>query len=146
MRVLAVAVAALVLAGCGGSEAKPPAKADTAVRGDSYTVTVKPAGPNGHWVKLFLSPDLKTYLGQWSGECEVQTTYFIPARGGKPRPVTGRAGDESIALGWSGHRARVLIPRAVCGSQFETAGIYSIDPRGGPPKLLRRLKSRLGGA
>jgi hypothetical protein len=97
-------------------------------------------------VKLFLSPDAKTWLGQWSGECEVQTAYFIPVRGGKPRSVTGDAADEATALGWaSRNRARILVPRAACGKQFRRPGIYLVD-RAGHATLVKRVKARAGGA
>jgi hypothetical protein len=141
MRAALVIAAALLLVGCGTTKARPEAR-----QGDSETVTLRPAAANGRWVKLFLSPDQKMWLGQWLGECEVQTAYFIPAEGGKPRPVTGEAADESVALGWVGRKARILIPRAACGAQFRTPGIYLIDPDGGRATLLRRVKSRFGGA
>ena len=139
-----IAAAVVVVAGCGASKAAHRAKPQ--VRGDSYTIVLKPAGPLGHWGKLFLSPDNKTWLAQWSGECEVQTAYFIPARGGKLRPVTGHASDESIALGWASHnRARILVPRAACGSQFRRPGVYLVD-RQGHASFVKAVKARPGGA
>lgn len=136
---------AVVAVGCGASKRERPASPKPKVRGDSYTVVLRPVSPNGHWVKLFLSLDQKTWLGQWSGECEAQTAYFIPARGGEPRPVTGAAADESIALGWAlGNRARILVPRAVCGGQFRRPGIYLVD-RQGHASLVKAVKSRPGG-
>ena len=144
MRIAAVFAAALVLAGCGSSRTSKPAA--TAVHGDSYTVVLKPAGASGHWVKLLLSPDGKTWLAQWSGECEVQTAYFVPARGGKALPVTGHASDESLALGWAAHnRARILVPRAACGSQFRKPGVYLVD-REGNATFVKAVKARRGGA
>jgi hypothetical protein len=141
---LAVAAIAVLVAGCGSSKASKPAT--TTVHGDSSTVVLKPAGKSGRWVKLYLSPDMKTWLGQWSGECEVQTAYFLPAHGGKARPVTGHASDESVALGWASHnRARILVPRAACGSQFRKPGIYVVD-RAGHATLVKHVKSRPGGA
>ena len=144
MRAALVVAAIVVLVGCGSSKTTKPAT--TTVHGDSYTVVLKPAGKNGHWVKLYLSPDTKTWLGQWSGECEVQTAYFLPAHGGKARPVTGHAGDESIVLGWAApNRARILVPRAACGSQFRKPGIYAVD-RAGHATLVKRVKTGPGGA
>ena len=144
MRVAAVAAAALVLAGCGSSKTATPAV--TTTHGDSHTVVLKPAGPNGRWVKLLLSPDGKTWLAQWSGECEVQSAYFVPADGGKARPVTGHVSDESLALGWAAHnRARILVPRAACGSQFRKPGVYLVD-RDGNAKFVKGVKARPGGA
>ena len=144
VRAIALLAAVAVVAGCGSARSKPAASSKR--RGDSYTVVLKPAGRIGHWVKLSLSPDGKTWLAQWSGECEVQTAYFVPARGGNARPVTGHASDESMALGWATHnRARILVPRAACGSQFEKPGIYLVD-RSGHATLVKRIKARHGGA
>jgi len=143
MRCLAVLAAVAVAAGCGATKTKPAGTSGP--RSDSYTVVLKPAGPLGHWQNLYLSPDTKTWLAQWSGECEAQSAYFIPAHGSKPRPVTGHASDESLALGWASHnRARILVPRPACGSQFRTPGIYLVD-RQGHATLVKRLKRRLAG-
>jgi hypothetical protein len=145
VRCAAILAAAVVLAGCGSSHAERAAKAKPKIHSDSYSVVLEPVGPIGHWVKLFLSLDGKTWLAQWSGECEVQTTYFIPARGGKARPVTGHEADESIALGWAlRNRARILVPRAACGSQFRRPGIYLVD-RQGRATFVKPVKARLGG-
>lgn len=147
MRVAAAAALAatgVALAGCGSSSADKAGP--TARHGDSSSVVVKPVASAGHWVKLVLSPDTKTWLGQWSGECEVQTAYFVPAHGGKARSVTGHASDESLVLGWSaGNRARILVPRAACGSQFRTPGIYLVD-RQGRAALVKKVTGRRGGA
>jgi hypothetical protein len=145
VRTVAIVAATILVAGCGASKTKQAASPKPQVRGDSYTVVLKPVGPIGRWVKLFLSNDGKTWLAQWSGECEVQSTYFIPARGGKPRPVTGHETDESVALGWALHnRARVLLPRPACGSRYRRPGIYLID-RQGDAIFVKPVKSRLGG-
>jgi hypothetical protein len=141
MRWAALVLLAVVLTGCGSTKAEPKASPQ---QGDASKLVVQPAGRLGAWQKLLLSPDTRTYLGQWSGECETQTAYFVPARGGKPRPVTGHASDESIALGWVGRRARILVPRAACGSQFGKPGIYLVD-RAGHATLVKRLKGQLGG-
>lgn len=139
MRSLGVLLLALALAGCGSTKATPPA------RGGAKTLVVRPGGRNGFWRKLLLSPDGKTYLGQWSGECEVQETFFVPAAGGEPRPVTGR-GEESVALGWAPrNRARILVPRAACGSQFRRPGVYLVD-RSGHSVLVTASRPKPGGA
>jgi hypothetical protein len=107
--------------------------------------------PVGHWERLWLSPDGRTLLAQWIAECEVPIAFFIPAGGGKPRAVTGdrdwRNAPESVARGWTRDgRARVLLPRGACGGSFRIPGVYLIDPRGGEPTLVKRVKARLGGA
>jgi hypothetical protein len=141
-------VLVVVLAGCGGGatrHAAPAAKVDH-VHADSYPVTLRPAEPLGFWRKVELSPSLKWWLGQWSGECEVQSTYLIPARGGKPRPILGPA-DESSALGWTRNgKAKILIPNGPCGGSRHPAGVYAVDPDTLRLTLLKRVKPRVGGA
>jgi hypothetical protein len=135
-----------LLAGCGSTEAR---RTTTGLHPQTRAsaVVVRTPGGIGHWTKLLLSPDGRTYLGQWSGECETPEAFFVPADGGKPRPVTGRRGDETIALGWAPrNRARILVPRAMCGTQFDKAGLYLVDPRGGAPVFVRAAKLRAGGA
>jgi dipeptidyl aminopeptidase/acylaminoacyl peptidase len=104
-----------------------------------------PRGPIGYWRSLALSPDGKTLLAQWSGECESPNAFFIPAHGGKPRPVTGerdwRDAPESVAYGWTrGGLARVLLPQGACGSGAHRPGVYLIDPRSGRMTFERGIK------
>jgi hypothetical protein len=95
------------------------------------TATASDAGRVGHWAWAALSPDGLTLLGQWSAECEVPIAFFMPAKGGKPRVVTGEedwaASPTSVALGWSTDgRAIVLFPSASpCGTAGK-AGLYLI--------------------
>ncbi len=50
-------------------------------------------------------------------------------------------------LGWAPqNRARILVPRAACGRQFDKVGVYLVDPRGGKPVFVRATKLRAGGA
>ena len=143
VRASAVALVSLALlaGGCGASKHERAAPTTTGA-----TVVLKPVGPVGHWVKLLLSLDGKTWLGQWSGECEVQETFFIPAGGGKPRPVTGHRGDESVALGWAPqNRARIQVLRSACGGKFRKPGIYLVD-RAGHASLVKLQKAQPGGA
>jgi hypothetical protein len=103
--------------------------------------------PAGFWVgdRLFPSPDRKTLLVQWSGQCEVQSTYLLSAQTGARRSILGPA-DESSALGWTRDgRAKIRVPRPVCGGAHLRAGIYAIDPVTLKPTLLRRLRPRPGG-
>jgi hypothetical protein len=90
----------------------------------------RPAGTPlvGHWRNARLSPDGKTLLAQWSGECEAQIAYFIPAEGGEARPVTGRS-EWSEALGWTDDGvARVRLANGACGTTMHKPGVYLIDP------------------
>jgi hypothetical protein len=103
--------------------------------------------PAGYWVRerLFVSQDGQTLLAQWSGQCEVQSTYLISTDTGSRRAILGSA-DESSALGWTRDgSAKISVPRPVCGSAHLAAGIYAVDPVTLRPKLLRRLKPRPGG-
>jgi hypothetical protein len=103
--------------------------------------------PAGFWVpgRLFPSPDGKMLLAQWSGQCEVQSTYLVSAQTGERRPILRRT-DESSALGWTKDgAAKIIVPRATCGGSRLAAGIYAIDPATLKPTLLRRIKQRPGG-
>jgi hypothetical protein len=92
-----------------------------------------PLGANvGHWAKAFLSPDGKTFLAQWSAECEVPIAFFVDAGGGGPRVVTGEANwldaPESVADGWTGDgRAIVELPHGACGGSASQPGVYFIS-------------------
>jgi hypothetical protein len=82
----------------------------------------------GHWRTARLSPNGETVLAQWSGECEAQIAYFIPAEGGEARPVTGRS-EWSEALGWTGDGlARVRLSNGACGTTMHKPGVYLVDP------------------
>lgn len=110
-------------------------------------IVKKDPHPAGFWVpgRLFPSPDGKVLLAQWSGLCEVQSTYLVSAQTGKRRAILERA-DESTALGWTRDGlAKIAIPRPVCGGARLAAGIYAIDPATLRPTLLRRIKPRTGG-
>ena len=170
VRYVAVALLVLVTAGCGGS-GKTAAKSEdrgrciaaaaatdyllcgqptghamappsTIVRGDK--VIAKAIAPVGHWRSLFLSPDGKTLLVEWSGECEIPTAYFVPADGGKPRPLTNyaKASATSFALGWQGGKARVRLP--VGEWPDRKPGVYLVDPATMAKTLIRRLSMAHG--
>ena len=71
----------------------------------------KPPGAKvGHWAKAYLSPDGKTFLAQWSAECEVP---FSVLRAGSRRRAARRdrrgglgEGAASVADGWTEDGAR----------------------------------------
>jgi hypothetical protein len=96
----------------------------------AWTTVLRPseAPAHGWWRRVLPSPDRKTLLGQWSGDCELQTTYMIRV-GGRPRPIFSEA--ESFALGWSDDgRARVQVPITAKDVRGDVrSGIYRIHPR-----------------
>jgi hypothetical protein len=77
-------------------------------------------------------PMRQTVLAQWSGECEQQRTFFIPAGGGKPRVATGEhdwtKSPESEAIGWRGSHALVRL-RGAGETPATKPGVYLVDPR-----------------
>jgi hypothetical protein len=136
----AAAVATLlVLAGCGSTTTRTVTRvqrcngiaADLSfhyaicggrfVRDGESLAIGKPTGAKvGHWAKAYLSPDGRTFLAQWSAECEVPYAFLVPARGGVPRVVTGEAdwakASQSVADGWTDDgQAIVEISRGDCG-------------------------------
>jgi hypothetical protein len=95
--------------------------------------------PDGWWTSARLSPDGKTLLLQWSGECESPSAWYAPASGGKAKPLAGDTATESFALGWAPDgRAVVQFPRAACGAGIHRAGIYLVDVRSGRKTFVRR--------
>jgi hypothetical protein len=99
-------------------------------------------GPAGHWSGGFLSPDGDTLLAQWTAECEVPYAFFVPARGGTPRPVTGERRIEdappSIAHGWtqSGEAIIEVIPECSEGTPHAQTEILLISPKDGNQRRL----------
>lgn len=109
---------------------------------------IEHAGPAGFWVhdRIFRSPDRRTLLAQWSGECESQSTYLVSTDGGVTRPIFG--GAPSVAIGWSrDERARVLLPNDIWGMRAKRifrAGVYLVDPATLAARLERRVPLRRG--
>jgi hypothetical protein len=85
---------------------------------------------HGWWRRIVASPDRRTLLAQWSGECEVQSTYLVSTLNEKERPIF--RGNSSTAAGWSGDgRARVRLPAPVYGTDKRIRfrpGIYLVEP------------------
>jgi hypothetical protein len=106
-----------------------------------------PVGRSGYWVSAELSPDRKTLLLQWEGECETLTAYLARADGASLRPAVGDGATESAALGWTtGARAVLDLPKGACGASFRRPGIYLLDPRSRRPSLVYRGHGRLWGS
>jgi hypothetical protein len=100
--------------------------------GEALAIGKPPGAKAGHWAKAFLSPDGKTFLAEWSAECEVPTAFFVPARGGVPRLVTGEAkaaqAHPSQADGWSQDgRAIVEVWRGDCGVSRRDMYLVALD-------------------
>lgn len=97
----------------------------------------------GHWGQAWLSPDRTTLLAQWVAECEVPIAFFVDARTGAMRAVTGEnvwtEAPESIALGWGADgRAWVRLTKGYCGGAKHPPGVYLIDVATG--KLTRAAR------
>jgi hypothetical protein len=128
--------------------------------GDWYLLCTGPAGPwvavlhggrvrvlnprlgrgwSGSYLGAQLSPDARTLLLQYSGECETPIAFFASATGGAPRPVTGERewsrAPESYALGWTHDGAALVrIPRPACG-WGSGPGVYRISTTGARRRL-----------
>jgi hypothetical protein len=94
--------------------------------GEALAIGKPPGAKVGHWARAFLSPDGKTFLAEWSAECEVPTAFFVPSRGGVPRLVTGA--HPSQADGWSQDgRAIVEVWRGDCGVSKRDMYLVALD-------------------
>jgi hypothetical protein len=89
-----------------------------------------PPARSGWWRRVVTSPDRQTLLGQWSGECEIQSTYLVSAGTWKVRPIFRPSA--STAVGWSEDgRARVWLSEPVYGTDKRIRfrpGIYLVEP------------------
>jgi hypothetical protein len=105
----------------------------------------RPGHPKiGHWTWVAESPDRGTLLAQWSAECEIPVAFFIPAAGGKPRPVArDRYGPAtSTALGWTTDgRAIVELPSAECGAKAVRPGVFVVAPDTGEREYWKPVGS-----
>ena len=100
---------------------------------------------HGWWRRVIASPDRKTVLAQWSGECEAQSTHFVSAAGGTVRSIF--RGHASTIVGWSGRDlARVRLGEAIFrgNTQLWKPGIYLVDPRTLVARFERRRPPRPG--
>jgi hypothetical protein len=98
--------------------------------------------PAGWWRRVVTSPDRSTLLLQWSGECEVQSTYLLSSRGGSPRALF--RGHESTAIGWThGGDAVVRLTEAVWrgNAEVHAPGVYRVDRR---TLAVHRVRSKPG--
>jgi hypothetical protein len=85
-----------------------------------------PAAEIGSWQRMLLSPDRRTALALWSGECEIPTTYLVRVRDGRLTSL----GHETSPLGWT-HDGRAMVVYANgCGSPGHTPGVYFVSATG----------------
>jgi hypothetical protein len=141
MRLL-VAAAAIVLAGCGGSDEQAatttqvtrpqpdPAPLFYPVAQGSvpaWLEQIKPLKGLGRWQSAQLSPDGKTLLAQWTAECEIPVAFFVPLDTRKPRPVAP-VRYETVAVAWNADgRAGVFFNGGACGAGLERPGLYLVS-------------------
>lgn len=102
-------------------------------------------GTAGWWQRVVASPDRRTLLAQWSGECELQSTYLVSPADGGVRPVF--AAHASEALGWTrAGLARVRLAEQVWRGKavLHRPGIYLVDARTMTVRLERSLPAKPG--
>jgi hypothetical protein len=92
---------------------------------------------HGHWAGQFRSPDGRTLLGAWSGECESPSVWLT--EGDRPwRPIVPGKGDdvfppESVTVGWAPDgQAVVYFTEGICGTGFGRPGTYLVSTTGTP--------------
>jgi hypothetical protein len=149
-RAVAVVAGLVVLAGCGATTTRTEQcngiAADLSFHyaicgnrfvrdGKTLAIRKPPGAKAGHWAKAYLSPDGRTFLAQWSAECEVPSAFLVPVRGGVPRLATGEAdwtkAHPSVADGWTEDgRAIVEVWPGDCGPGAKGAKIYLVAQDG----------------
>ena len=86
----------------------------------------------GWYTSVTPSPDGRSLLLQYSGECETPIAFEVSAAGGRPRPVVGGAwqrAPESLGVGWTRAGAALvqLLPPA-CGAS-RSPGLWAFHGR-----------------
>ena len=135
--------APLPLVICGYPWSRRRTRPSTVYLGGRKVLGPLPSG-SGFWVNAERSPDRRTLLLQWEGECETFTAYLARADGGGLHPAVGTSATESAALGWTRSGRAVLdLPRGACGASFHRPGIYLLDPRTHRTSFVYRGHGRL---
>jgi hypothetical protein len=84
----------------------------------------------GHW-RLALAGPHGQLLAQWSGECEVPTTYVVSASHDRVRLVGKSHTVEALARGWTrAGNPLIEFPDGACGSGQTEPGLYQEDRPG----------------
>jgi hypothetical protein len=98
--------------------------------GARWAIVAPPNDRPGWWRRIVASADRTMLLAQWSGECEVQSTYLVSTGSGRARAIL--RSKPSTAIGWSkDRRARVRLQTPLYGSDRKVryrAGVYLVDP------------------
>jgi hypothetical protein len=104
-----------------------------------------PAHSHGWWRRVVAAPDRKTLLAQWSGECELQSTYVVSSTDGRVRAIF--PGHSSTIAGWS-HPGlpRVRLNEGVWRKnvRVHAPGIYLVNPKTLAVSLQSPLPPLLG--
>lgn len=125
---------------------------ELAVSPPGPTPTASDAGKAGHWAWAAVSPDEKTLLAQWSGECEVPLAFLVDLANGIPTPVTGESdwaqSPMSVVFGWTTDgRAIVFLPQGGgCGGGASPPGVYLYSQAGEGDLLFPGKKTAIEGA
>jgi hypothetical protein len=102
-------------------------------------------GRVGWWRRVVSAPDRRTLLAQWSGECELQSTFLVSVHDGRVRPVF--RGHAATPAGWTqAGMARVRLADRIWRGKhvLRQTGLYLVDPRTMAVKLERREPVRSG--
>lgn len=125
-----------------------PTSIETVVGGRRRVIAgpaaTSPSGPAGYWTFVRVSPNGRTLLAQWSGECESPAAFLV-RRGATLRPVGGASltqAPESRVLGWTkAGQALVGVDEGPCAGGHGGPGVYVLD-RSGKPRLVVATRRR----
>jgi len=87
-------------------------------------------GRAGWWRRVVPAPDHRTLLAQWSGECELPSTYFVSSSTGHVRPIF--RGHTAEIAGWTHPGlARVRLTEAIWhrNKLAFPSGVYLVNPK-----------------